>query len=346
MVIGFTTQNIQMQAAKIGFALSGIARAIPHADASRFLDWVTSGNAGEMRYLTDYRADRRTDPRSLLPSAKSVICLGMLYNGPRPKSTDFDELGRAWISRYAWGDDYHLVLREKVKRFVDELLQQEKFQYKICIDTAPLLERSYAREAGLGWIGKNTCLINQGSGSWYLLAEVLTSLDLESGQPAPDRCGACTRCIDACPTVAISDRGLDARLCISYLTIELKSSIPENLRGLMGNHVFGCDICQDVCPWNRKAPYTEEPAFAARNFAPPLKKLACMTVQEFQDMFRHSPVERTRYAGFMRNVCVAMGNQPSAEFRKPLEKLAQSENAMISEHARWAIARLNASLSM
>jgi len=292
-----------------------------------------------MRYLTDYRADRRLHPAELLRTARSIICVGMLYNGPEPRSTEFDEPGRAWISRYAWGDDYHEILKQRLGTLVRELLEIQPFDYKICVDTAPLLERSYAREAGLGWIGKNTCLINQGKGSWFFLAEILTSLELEPGSPAPDRCGTCTRCIDACPTAAITPDGLDARLCIAYLTIELHGAIPEPLRPLMGNHVFGCDICQDVCPWNRKSPVTRDPAFAPRLFAPPLDRLAAITEPEFRAMFRGSPIERARYRGFIRNVCIAMGNQPRQEYRARLEELAHSKDALIAEHAVWALGR-------
>jgi epoxyqueuosine reductase len=335
-----STPDIQMLAKASGFELSGVARPDPHPDAAIYQNWVTQGFAGQMGYLTDYRADRRSDPKSLLPTARSVICLGMLYNGPQPLSTEFDEPGAAWISRYAWGDDYHDVLRSRLEAFVARLLPIEPFDYKICIDTAPLLERSYSRSAGLGWIGKNACLINQKKGSWFFLAEILTSLDLDPGQPAPDRCGTCTRCIDACPTQAITPTGLDSRLCISYLTIELRSSIPEALRPLMGRHVFGCDICQDVCPWNRKAPITDDPAFEPRHFAPPLTRLAALTEQEFRDMFRGNPIERARYQGFLRNVCIAMGNQPSETYREPLERLANSPYPLIAEHAQWALTNL------
>jgi epoxyqueuosine reductase len=334
-----STSDVRVLATAMGFDISGVASAEPHADAARYQDWVVTGKAGEMRYLTDYRADRRNAPAALLPSARSVICVGMLYNGPEPRSTDFDEAGRAWISRYAWGDDYHDVMRRRLDDLVRTLLEIERFDYKICLDTAPLLERSYAREAGLGWIGKNTCLINQGKGSWFFLAEILTSLHLEAGEPAPDRCGTCTRCIDACPTDAITPEGLDARLCISYLTIELRASIPEALRPLMGNHVFGCDICQDVCPWNRKAPVTVEPGFAPRLFAPPLERLAALSEAEFQEMFRGTPIERARYRGFLRNVCVAMGNQPREEYRARLLELARCPEPLIAEHAAWALSR-------
>jgi epoxyqueuosine reductase len=268
----------------------------------------------------------------------------MLYNGPQPLSTQFDEPARAWISRYAWGSDYHDLLRERLEKLVEKLLASGPFDYKICVDTAPLLERSYAGAAGLGWIGKNTCLINQGKGSWFFLGEILTSLECDPGELAPDRCGTCTRCIDACPTAAITPDGLDARLCISYFTIELRSSIPEPMRPLLGNHVFGCDICQDVCPWNRKAPFTTEPAFAPRHFAPPLERLAALTELEFREMFRGTPIERARYSGFLRNVCVAMGNQPRESFRGPLERLARSSDPLIAEHAHWALRRLLSSI--
>jgi epoxyqueuosine reductase len=335
-----TTAYIIETAHSIGLSPAGVVAAEPHPGAELYQAWAASGAAGEMKYLTDYRAERRNDPRSLLPSAKSIICVGMLYNGPEPRSTDFDEPGRSWISRYAWGDDYHNILKARIEELVSKLLKKEVFEYKICVDTAPLLERSYAASAGLGWIGKNTCLIHQGRGSWFFLGEILTSLDLDYGRPAPDRCGNCTRCIDACPTAALSTVGLDARLCISYLTIELRGPIPEELRGQMGNHVFGCDICQDVCPWNRKAPTTADPAFAPRNFAPPLARLAALTESDFREMFRDTPVERARYSGFLRNVCVAMGNEGSEQFRAPLLKLSQSENPLIAEHARWALERI------
>jgi epoxyqueuosine reductase len=208
------------------------------------------------------------------------------------------------------------------------------------VDTAPLLERSLARQAGLGWIGKNTCLINQKLGSWFFLGELLTTLELEPDAPPPDRCGTCTRCIDACPTDALKPWELDARLCISYLTIELRDAIPEGLRSLMGNQTFGCDICQDVCPWNRRAPRTNEPGFEAREFAPPLERMAALSESGFRALFRDTPVSRARYRGFLRNVAVAMGNSGNPKFRDPLERLARSPDDIIAEHARWALRQL------
>ena len=223
-----------------------------------------------------------------------------------------------------------------------------QFEYKICVDTAPLLERAYARRAGLGWIGKNTCLIHEGMGSWFFLGELLVSFDTAPDSPPPDRCGTCTRCIDACPTAAIVPTGdpegpawaLDSRLCISYFTIELRGPLPEEHRAGIGRHVFGCDICQDVCPWNRRAPVSAEPAFAPREMAPPLEKLAALGEDEFREMFRGSPIRRAQYAGFLRNVAVAMGNAREERFRLALEKLACHPDPLVAGHARWALHRL------
>jgi epoxyqueuosine reductase len=299
-----------------------------------------------MRYLTDHRADVRSDPVQLLPGARSIICVGLVYNGPEPLSTTFSDLERAWISRYAWGEDYHDVLRSRIEALAASLLEIERFEYRICVDTAPLLERSLAQQAGLGWIGKNTCLINQQIGSWVFLGELLTTLNLAPDSPPPDRCGTCSRCIDACPTDAIvpSPDGrfeVDARLCISYFTIELRSAIPEVWRPAIGAHVFGCDICQDVCPWNRRAAITEEPAFRPRSFAPPLERLAALGEAEFRDLFRDTPVSRAKYRGFLRNVAVAMGNAGLEKFRGPLKKLAASTDAIVAEHARWGLEQLS-----
>jgi epoxyqueuosine reductase len=340
-------EEVKRLAGECGFELCGIARADALPEYGYYRDWVAGGMAGEMTYLTDRRAALRETPASLLASARSVIVVGKLYNGPQPSSTRFDDRELAWISRYAWGGDYHHIVREGLERLAGKLAVTG---YKICVDTAPLLERALARHAGLGWIGKNTCLINQGRGSWFFLGELLVPLALETGAPPPDRCGTCTRCVDACPTQAIVPTGrpqgpayaLDARLCISYLTIELQGSIPEELRPGVGRHVLGCDICQDVCPWNRKAPVTSEGAFEARHVAPPLEKLAALREQEFQEMFRGTPVLRAKYSGFLRNVAVAMGNSGLPRFRPALERLAASPDRSVAEHANWALERLRA----
>ena len=338
-----TAGEICALAAACGFELAGVTRALPAADRNRYHDWVAAGHAGEMRYLTDRRAAVRDDPRSLLPSARSIICAGKVYNTPWPYSTRFDEPGRAWISRYAWGGDYHLEMRCSLER-LDALIRERTspdMESKICVDTAPLLERSYARLAGLGWIGKNTCLINQRLGSWVFLGELLVSLVIEpDAPPAPDRCGTCTRCIDACPTGAIpAPYTLDSRRCISYLTIELRGAWPEEPRDT-GTHVFGCDICQDVCPWNRRAAVTADPAFAAAHFAPPLEELAGLSETEFGTMFIGTPVSRARYSGFLRNVAIAMGNSGQAKFREALSRLAASDDSVVAEAARRGLEKL------
>jgi len=301
-------EAVQEIARECGFELAGVAPCDPGPDFARYQDWVAQGMAGEMRYLTDRRAEVRRDARNLLPGARSVICVGKLYNTPDPPRED----GDARISRYAWGNqDYHASMRAALESMTRRLLQCESFDYKICVDTAPLLERTFARLAGLGWIGKNTCLINEPLGSWFFLGEIVTSLDLEPGSPPPDRCGTCTRCIDACPTQAIVPSldgwQVDSRRCISYLTIELRGPIPEELRAGVGDHVFGCDICQDVCPWNARAPVTEDAAFAGSSI--PLAALAKLSPEEFQQRFGHTPVARTKHAGLLRNVAVAMGNR-------------------------------------
>ncbi len=305
-------------AVQCGFELAGIAPALPLAEAAWYREWLQRGYAGRMTYLEGHRAEVRSDPRQLLPTARSILCLGKLYNGPEPYSTEFDEPGLGWISRYAWGRDYHDVIRSALKELVQRLgaAIQEPFDWKACVDTAPLLERAYAQRAGLGWIGRNSCLINQKSGSWFFLAELLLSLEMEPDSPPADRCGSCTRCIDACPTRAILPTGredgpshtIDSRLCISYLTIELRGEIPQELRPGMGRHVFGCDVCQDVCPWNRRAPVTSDPAFAGIHFAPPLDLLWALSADQFHKEFAGCAVLRAGYQGFQRNVAVAQTN--------------------------------------
>ena len=340
--------EVQALAKECGFELSGVTPAQPLPDTYLYRDWVNRGFAGAMTYLADHRAEIRSDPRHLLPAAQSVICVGKLYNTPWPYSTRFQPGDCAWISRYAWGDDYHDSLRRGLETLRGRLRERlgAGFESKICVDTAPLLERSYARQAGLGWIGKNTCLIHQGSGSWFFLGELLVSFEIDgAGTPPPDRCGTCRQCIDACPTGAIVPAGegrwnLDSRLCISYFTIELRGAVPEPQRSGIGAHVFGCDICQDVCPWNRRSPATAEPEFRPAHFAPDLENLASLTESEFREAFRGTPVTRARYSGFLRNVAIAMGNARLEKFRAPLERLARSGDPLVEEHARWALHQL------
>jgi epoxyqueuosine reductase len=337
-------------ARECGFELAGVAPAVPVTEFDHYQRWLEQGMAAGMDYMGGRRAELRRDARRLLRSARSVICVGKLYNTAAPYSTQLEDPARGWISRYAWAKDYHDVMREGLERLARRLrdLTGTAFEYKVCVDTAPLLERSYARLAGLGWIAKNTCLISQRHGSWFFLGELLTSLELEPDLPPPDRCGSCTRCIDACPTNAIvpspSPSGpqwmVDSRRCISYFTIEHRGAIPVEAREGLGRHVFGCDICQDVCPWNRRASLSSDPAFVPREVAPPLEELAALSEEEFRERYRPTPVWRARYRGFLRNVAVAMGNSGLERFREPLARLAASEDPVVAEHAAWALGQL------
>ncbi len=340
--MAITAEQIKQLAFDCGFELAGITAAVPSADFTRFDAWRSAAYAGEMGYLTDRRGDLRADPKNLLPSARSIICVGKLYNTAQPRSTECSARENGWISRYAWGRDYHEVLQAALAELVKRIGAEHKdsFEYRICVDTAPLLERSYAREAGLGWIGRNTCLINQQSGSWFFLGELLLSIPLATDAPPPDRCGTCTRCVDACPTGAILKDQIDSRLCISYLTIEKRGEIPPAIASKMSHHLFGCDICQDVCPWNRRAPVTAEAAFFTSEFAPALAQFASFTEQEFRTAFRHSPVWRAKYTGFLRNVAWAMGNSGQRELLEPLRRLASHPDPLVATSAAEALKRL------
>jgi len=328
-------------ARQCGFEISGIASARPSPDLALYDEWVRHGYAGELGYLIDHRADIRRDPAALLPSVRSVLCLGKIY-----KTVD---LADPPVSRYAWGaGDYHNSLRSGLQALVNELRRLwGEFEHRICVDTAPLLERSYARQAGLGWIGRNTCLINQQQGSWLFLGEILVSIELLPDQPPPDRCGSCRRCIDACPTQALVPSGspsgysLDARLCISTLTIEQRGSLPEELRPGVGHRLFGCDVCQEVCPWNHRAPSTGDPAFQPVHPHPDLIEMAELTPSDFEAAFRRTPIRRAKYTGWLRNLATAMGNSGDPRYRSCLLRLAAHEDASVAGHARWALGRLD-----
>ncbi len=342
-----SAEQVKTLARECGFELVGTTPALPSEDFERFQQWREADLAGEMGYLTDHRGDLRGDPRNLLPEAQSIVCVGKLYNTVPPSSTDGQE---ALISRYAWGADYHDVMRRSLEALVAKIAAAHgmPFQSRICVDTAPLLERSYARAAGLGWIGKNTCLIHQGQGSWFFLGELLLSIPLSPDMPAPNRCGTCTRCIDACPTAAIvpGEDGwrLDARLCISYLTIEKRGDVADDLQAKMGNHLFGCDICQDVCPWNRRAALTDDPDFQRRELPASLAEFAQFTAEDFRRVFRQSPVWRAKYSGFLRNVAIALGNTADKTVREPLERLAEHPDPAVAEAARQSLRRLREAL--
>jgi epoxyqueuosine reductase len=328
-------------ARRAGFPLAGVAPAAPVEDFPIYQQWVADGLAGPLGYLADRRAALRADPRHLLPSARSVLCVGLLYNSRGP--------ARHSVSRYAWGaGDYHDVLRALLQSVVDEMKAElGAFDHRICVDTAPLLERSLARRAGLGWIGRNTCLINQPLGSWFFLGEVLISLEMPPDAPPPDRCGTCRRCIDACPTQALVPAGngryrLDARLCISTWTIEQRGPLPPEARAASGRLLFGCDICQEVCPWNRRAPFTLMPEFQPLHPDPDLAELASLTPGQFRARFRRTPLWRARYSGLLRNAATAMGNSGDPSYLPALRRLASLEDDAVREHALWAIRRLEA----
>jgi epoxyqueuosine reductase len=348
--------DIVKRAAEIaGFDLVGIAPAADLPELKHFSEWIAAGHAGEMKYLEardDHGDLRRASLARVAPWARSVIVCAINYNTENPYSTEVHDSTRGWISRYAWGrEDYHDAVLRRLKQ-VEAALRQAVRGGHSCppalttrsyVDTGPVVERVFAKYAGVGWIGKNTCIINQKKGSWLFLGVILTSLELAPDLPAPDRCGTCTRCIDACPTDAIlAPYQLDSNKCVSYLTIEKRGSIPEELRSGVGPHVFGCDICQDVCPWNRKAPAPTAPEFDPRPglVNPALAWLAEMSVEEFRETFRGSPIRRTKRSGLRRNAAIAMGNSGQRGFLPLLDKLAADEDQTVSESAQWAKERL------
>ncbi len=339
------TQQIQAHANELGFELVGITPAAHSETIARYREWIENGYAGKMHYLEKHLS-LKSDVRQLLAEAKSVMSLAMNYYTLDPPKALTQDPGRGQISRYAWGDDYHELIRERLLELVTFIRQtaESELKTRVCVDTAPILEREYAQKAGIGWIGKNTNLIHWRSGSWYFLAEVLVSIVLESDTPdLRGSCGTCTRCIEACPTDAIVEPNLlDSRLCISYLTIELKESIPKALRPEIGNLIFGCDICQEVCPWNSKAVSTTEPGFQPRdgNLAPKLLSLVGMTQQEFSRRFKGSPIKRAKRRGFLRNVLVAIGNWGTQRAVPALKDALADDEPLVRSHAAWALGRI------
>lgn len=339
------TQHIHQHANELGFELVGITPAAQSETIARYRQWIENGYAGKMDYL-ERHLPLKVDVRQLLTEAKSVISLAMNYYTLDPPKALAEDPARGQISRYAWGDDYHEVIRQRLSKLVDFIKKTAETELKarVCVDTAPIIEREYAQKAGIGWIGKNTNLIHWRSGSWYFLAEVLINIDLESDTaPLRGSCGTCTRCIEACPTDAIIEPNLlDSRLCISYLTIELKESIPKALRPKIGNLIFGCDICQEVCPWNSKAVPTDEPAFQPRdgNLTPKLLSLIGMTQQEFSRRFKGSPIKRTKRRGFLRNVLVAIGNWGEPRAVPALKDALADDEPLVRSHAAWALGKI------
>ncbi len=391
------TLAIKQAALDAGFDLAGVAHAAASHDLEFARRWVEQGRGGEMHYLAN---PKRFDPQLVLPSVKSVIGVGLIYSqgielsgcvavepfeegaNSRPGkelATRQDSIASTPISRYAWGRDYHEVMRPKLERLRAEVESLAPgVETRVFVDTGPVVERAFVRLSGLGWMGKNTCIINEDKGSWFFLGMILTNLDLDPDLPAPDRCGSCRRCLDACPTGALVEPYvMDASRCIAYFTIELKGSIPEEYRRAIGNNVFGCDICQDVCPWNNRTssllpgPLSQEDGMPIKGelasdqeevandkgsgteFQPllidrpdrtwfslsngNLADLASLTEDDFRRIFVRSPIKRTKYRGWLRNLCVAMGNSGDTRFVQWLERAREHKDPLVREHAEWAL---------
>jgi epoxyqueuosine reductase len=333
-------QSIKDKARQLGFFLTGVTLPEPPPHYSTFEGWLAQGHHGVMDYLaTDRSRACRADPKQILPECKSILVLATPYNPPLPMG----EGAGVRVASYALGEDYHNVIPARMKQLVQFIEEQVggPVKNRYYTDTGPILERDLAQRAGIGWIGKNTCLIHPKHGSYFFLSEILLDLELEPDPPfTADHCGTCTRCIQACPTQCIlPDRTLDAARCISYLTIELKDDIPVELRDKMGNWVFGCDICQMVCPWNRFAP-EGDPAFEPNTPPHSLTGELSLTPQAFNQRFRLSPVKRAKRRGYLRNVAVALGNTADMHALPVLQNALNDEEPMIREHAKWAMEQI------
>ncbi len=337
---GELTDRLRNEARRLGFPLVGIAPAVASTGFERFREWLAAGYGGEMQYLAD-RAAAYEHPEHVLAGARSVVMLALPYRTVEPSTP---EAGQGRVSRYAWGDDYHDVIRDRLHQLADYLrAQQPGATARGVVDTAPILEREFAQLAGLGWIGKNTLLLNRQRGSWFFLAALITDLELSYDPPhGTDHCGTCRACLDACPTDAfVAPYVLDARRCISYLTIELRGPIPAELREPLGDWVFGCDVCQDVCPWNHKVPTVEEPTFTPLTASNPLDLIGLFELSDeaFRARFRHSPLWRAKRRGVLRNAAIVLGNggDPSA-IPALIGGLADSE-PLVRGASAWALGR-------
>jgi epoxyqueuosine reductase len=332
-----TKEKLVAVAHALGFDSCRIAKANAARHAAEFRGWLGEGAAGEMQWM-ERGAEKRCDPQQVLAGARSVIVVALNYwqgdKGPGDPT-------RGRIARYAWGDDYHEIMLAKLKQLATFLNELGGTQ-KCYVDTGPVLERDHAAEAGVGWHGKSTMLIDGRLGTWFFLGEIFTTLDLPADDLQVPRCGSCTRCITACPTGAITAaHQLDARRCISYLTIELKGAIPLELRRLIGDRIYGCDDCLEACPWNRFAAVSRESRFAARPAVElRLREYLALDDAQFREMFRGSPIKRIKRRGFLRNVCVALGNVGDVGDLPALEQAARDPEPLIAEHALWAIAEI------
>jgi epoxyqueuosine reductase len=334
------TADLKREARRLGFALAGVCPAVTPQGISRFHEWLAAGYAGAMDYLPA-RAEAYEHPEHVLAGARSLLVLAQHYRTVEPAQA---QPGRGRVSRYAWGHDYHDVLRARLRQLTDFLAARApQARARAVVDTAPLLEREFAQLAGLGWIGKNTLVLNTQAGSWFFLAALVTDVELDYDEPhQADHCGTCRACLDACPTDAFVDAYvLDARRCISYLTIELGQPIPRDLRPAMGDWLFGCDVCQEVCPWNHKAPHSDERRFQ------PLDSLTTLDLAElfelddaaFRARFRHTPLWRPKRRGLLRNAAIVLGNQrPPAALSALVRGLSDTE-PLVRGACAWALGR-------
>lgn len=339
------SEAIKNKAYQLRFQLVGITTPAPPENFTQYQAWIDAGHYGEMGYLATERAlERRADPKHILPECQSILVVGITYDAPKHKSP---KPGYGRTAAYAWNDDYHDVLKPRLQALVEFIEEEigEPVPNRWYTDTGPILERELAQRAGLGWFGKNSMLISPKLGSTFILAEILLGIELEPDPPfTTDHCGTCTACIEACPTDCIlPNRTIDARRCISTLTIELKGPIPTELRPKMNDWIFGCDVCQQVCPWNiRFAPAAGDPAFSPRPEVP-LVNLGAelqLTPEAFNKKFKGSPVKRTKRRGYLRNVCVALGNAGDPTSIPALEEALQDEEELIREHAAWALKQI------
>jgi epoxyqueuosine reductase len=343
-----TSAAVKARAAALGFDLCGVAPAADFPELRFLRDWLDRGYAGGMQYMHK-SAEKRADVRNVVPSARAVISLGTVYNVHRPRSVRQPDAGQAAVARYAWGDDYHVVIQERLDALMAWLREQapDGFEGRAYVDTGPVQERVYAQRAGLGWIGKNTCVISPRGGSWIFLSEIICNLDLEPDTPALDQCGRCTRCLEACPTGALVEPGvLDSTRCLSYLTIENKGDIPEAFRAAVGPHAYGCDICQEVCPWNlsHKTAVSDDPAWQPRAGldAPRLVDLWERTDDELRALLKGSAMKRAGVRRLRRNLAVALGNtgDPAAAVALETHREPASRDPLVDEHVTWALRRL------
>jgi epoxyqueuosine reductase len=337
-------QAIKEKARQLGFVLAGVTSSEPLQNYNIYENWLEQNKHGSMQYLDEERSRiRRADPKEILPECKSVLVLAIPYQ-PVSHSSFIIPHSSFHIASYALGDDYHDVIPDRLKQIVEFIEEQvgHPVPNRYYTDTGPILERELAHRAGIGWVGKNSMLINPQAGSTFFLAEILLGIELEPDDPFPsDHCGTCTRCVSACPTQCIlPDRTIDARRCISYLTIELKDDIPEELRPQMGEWIFGCDVCQQVCPWNRFS-LPSDPAFETKIPLPVLTSDLTLSSVEFNQRFKKSPINRSKRRGYLRNLSVATGNKNDKKDIDLLEQAAQDEEPLIKVHAQWALKKIH-----